>query len=129
MSLQKPGLYIAFEDIKGRGVYTALPIKSGEIIESAPILLIPAQQVPIIQKTVIYDYYFVWGPENKEAVLALGFGSIYNHASDPNATFIRDYGSDSIVFQAIKDIEPGTEITINYHESPEIKDTLWFKEV
>jgi SET domain-containing protein len=68
------------------------------------------------------NYVFVW-EDNKFAV-ALGYGSLYNHSYEPNAKYIRK--KDKILFQAIKDIKSGEEITINYNGNPKSQDKVWF---
>ena len=57
---QIPGLYIAQSSKEGRGVFTSVPINEGDIIEVCPVIEIPISQVPIIHKTVLHDYYFLW---------------------------------------------------------------------
>jgi len=123
---QRPGLYIAHCDGKGRGIFTTTPISEGEIIEICPIIKIPKFEMPIIHKTHLHDYYFLWGEELDECVIALGFGSLYNHELMPNANFILDLDNDTIDIQAIKDIEAGEEITLNYNGEPGCEDELWF---
>ena len=123
--LHIPGLYITSSDQKGRGVFTSEDLATGEMIELCPILKIPAGQVKQLDSTVIYEYYFLWDEEGFEACLALGYGSLYNHSPDPNAEILLDYEDQMIKFSSIKDIEAGTEITIDYQDgNRELK--LWF---
>ncbi len=123
---QRPGLYIAHSEGKGRGVFTSQSIGKGEVIEVCPVLIIPKVELPIIHKTVLHDYYFLWGEDLEECAIALGFGSIYNHELHPNANFILDIFNKTIDIEAIKPIEAGEEITLNYHGEPGNKDELWF---
>ncbi|MEO6191228.1 MAG: SET domain-containing protein [Saprospiraceae bacterium] len=122
---QIPGLYISM-GIHGRGVFCGQPIPKGSLIELSPVLVIPKNEVDIIHHTELHDYYFVWGEQDEEAALALGYGSLYNHSYAPNANFEMDLGNLQIRFFAIKNIAAGEEITINYHGEPESKDELWF---
>ncbi|MCC6815182.1 MAG: SET domain-containing protein-lysine N-methyltransferase [Saprospiraceae bacterium] len=119
------GLYIA-KGIQGRGVYCQKDIVKGSPIEFCPIILIPKNEVEIIHNTEIHDYYFIWGKNDEEAAIALGYGSLYNHSYKPNADFILDLSNNTINFFAIKNIKAGKEITINYHGQPENRDELWF---
>ncbi|MDF1697395.1 MAG: SET domain-containing protein [Saprospiraceae bacterium] len=123
---QKPGLYITYSEGKGRGVFTSQAIEEGEVIEICPVLIIPQEELPVIHKTVLHDYYFLWGNDLNECAIALGFGSIYNHELHPNANFILDIQNQTIDIEAIKSIEPGEEITLNYHGEPGNTDKLWF---
>jgi SET domain-containing protein len=122
---QIPGLYTAHDDQKGRGVYTSIPVSIGDLIEVCPVIVIPKVELPIIHKTILHDYYFLWGEDMDDAAIALGFGSLYNHAIHPNANFILDM-ENTIDIVAILDINPGEEVTINYHGEPGDESVLWF---
>jgi len=123
---QRPGLYITHSEGKGRGVFTSQDIAKGEVIEVCPIIVIPKAELPVIHKTVLHDYYFLWGHDLTDCAIALGFGSIYNHELMPNANFILDIEQRTIDIEAIKDISAGDEITLNYHGEPGNDDELWF---
>jgi hypothetical protein len=124
--LQKPGLYVLETNGKGRGVFTANPIEEGETIEVAHVIVIPKIELPIIHKTILHDYYFVWGEDMDECALCTGFGSLYNHEVEANATFILDFENKTIDFIAIKNINAGEEITINYNGGYGDNSPLWF---
>ena len=60
--------------------------------------------------------------------IALGFGSIYNHSYEPNATYKIKPKEKIIEFVAIKNIEKNNEITVNYNfGNPKDKTPLWFE--
>jgi SET domain-containing protein len=120
-----PDLYIAHAGHKGRGVFTAHDIPAGSLIEICPLILIPGSQAPLIDRTEVYNYYFIWN-EGRLA-LALGYGSLYNHDPAPNARVVCDYESDEIQIEAIRDIGPGEEITIHYRDEEGFKGKLWFE--
>lgn len=122
---QIPGLYIA-KGIHERGVYCSQDIPKGSTIEFCPVLVIPKDEVDIIHHTELHDYYFVWGEQDDEAAIALGYGSLYNHSYKPNADFELDIEEKLIRIFAIKNIKSGVEITFNYHGMPEAKDEIWF---
>jgi uncharacterized protein len=119
------GLYIAETDF-GRGVFTSIDISEGDLIEVCPIILIPKRELPIIHKTVLHDYYFLWGENLEDCAIALGNGSMYNHRLHPNANFILDIENKTIDIEAIKDIAAGEEITLNYNGEPGDEGELWF---
>ncbi len=123
---QIPGLYISEIQKKGRGVYTSMDITSGDTIEVCPVIIIPKLQLPIIHKTILHDYYFLWGEHMEDCAIALGFGSLYNHEVHPNANFILDLENNTIDIVAIQNISAGSEITINYHGEPGDEGDLWF---
>ena len=120
-------IFVADTEDKGRAVFTMEPIAKGTIIEVCQIIKIPKLELPILHKTVLHDYYFLWGEDLEMAAIALGYGSIYNHALNPNANFLLDFTTDTIEFEAIKDIEAGEEITVNYHGEPGESEKLWFE--
>jgi len=107
-------------------VFTSIDINEGDTIEICPVVIIPKSELPIIHKTVLHDYYFLWGEQMDACAIALGFGSLYNHAIHPNANFILDLENKTIDIQAIKSISAGSEITINYHGEPGDEEPLWF---
>lgn len=123
---QRPGLYILHSEDKGRGVYTSQEIDADEIIEVCPVLVLPPHELSIIHKTSLHDYYFLWGVEQNQCAIALGFGSLYNHKNPPNAIFEMDYDAQTIDIRSTRKIAPGDEITIDYHAGDEGGLQLWF---
>jgi SET domain-containing protein len=116
---------------KGRGVFAVSPLAGGEIIVTAPIILIPAGEWPHIEPTVLAFYIYNFGPtaDEEHAAIALGYGSLYNHSYEPNAKYIKNWDEQVIRFIAVRDIQPGEEITINYDGSPEDQTPIWFERV
>jgi len=123
---QIPGLFITHSSDKGRGVFTSIDITEGDVIEVCPVIIVPRAELPIIHKSVLHDYYFLWGEHMDECAIALGFGSLYNHEIYPNANFILDIENETIDIVAIKGIKSGEEITLNYNGEPGDETTLWF---
>lgn len=121
-----PSLYIKPSPLGGRGVFTALEIPAGSLIEQCPVIILSAKDRKIIHKTFLHDYYFLWEPDG--CALALGFGSLYNHRSEPNADYEMDYDQKTIDFICIRDIKAGEEITVNYTDGDDRQTELWFKE-
>lgn len=119
-----PRIYVAWTEEKGRGVFTLDDLKKGDLIEVCPALVLPAKDTELIDKTRLYDYYFAWeevAGSNDSAIL-LGFGSLYNHATEPNAECFSDFDDKTISIVACKNIASGEEITIAYDEPSKI----WF---
>jgi SET domain-containing protein len=112
---------------KGRGVIAGEDIDVGEKIEWCPVLTFDAKHSDDIDKTPIYDYYFLWGPNNEQLAIALGYGSIYNHSFEPNAEYVPNYKENYLEFFALRPIKEGEEITVNYNGSPENREEVWFK--
>jgi SET domain-containing protein len=112
---------------KGRGVFARVPFAKGDVVESAPIILIPSEQWHYIEPTVLALYIFNFGPQGEHAAIALGCGSLYNHSYAPNAEYIKLWEEQRIRFVAVKDIREGDEITVNYNGSPDDKSPIWFE--
>lgn len=126
LATQSPGLYIVYDDIKKRCVHCAEDIEKGSLIELAPVIIIPKAQVDVINKTVLYDYYFVWDMHEGSIAIALGYGSLYNHSDEPNADFEVQLSDGYISFRATKDIVAGDEILVDYISLKDAGAQLWF---
>lgn len=111
---------------RGRAVFARRRIAAGEVIERAPVIVIPKKHWPHAKKTILQDYAFDWGKNDKGSVIALGYVSIYCHSYSPNAQL--EQLTDELLMEvtALKRIEAGQEITINYNGDPENQDALWF---
>ena len=112
---------------KGRGVFARRAIAEGEVIESCPVLVVQAEEVRNgTAWTRLGEYCFDWG--RGTVALALGYGSLYNHSYEPNARY-EDIGGRTKLFVAIRDIETGEEITVNYNGEPGDRSPVWFEVV
>ena len=105
----------------GRGVFAVVPIPAGTLIERVPVLLIPREQVfaaaaggPSPGPQISW-YVFDWAGHTKRdyVALALGYGSIYNHADEPNAEWTPE-PPDALAFRAARNIAAGDEVFISY---------------
>jgi SET domain-containing protein len=110
----------------GRGMFATRRFLKGELIERAPVVAIDEKKWPNAAKTILSDYAFDWGEKDEHAAIALGYISIYNHSYSPNAQLEQMLDEMMMEIIAIKDIEAGEQITINYNGDPDNKDELWF---
>lgn len=114
----------------GRGAFASKDIQAGEIIEICPIIEIPTSEIEFLKKTLLINYYFVWGKAEEKRAICLGFGSLYNHSYEPNATYMKYLEDETIHFNAIKEIKKDEEITVNYnYGNPNDKSSLWIKDI
>lgn len=127
LAISTSGICVGSSLDRGRGVFATKDYDFDDIIEICPIIIFDNNQIDHLDKTEFYNYYFAWNPEKKQAAVALGYGSLYNHSYNPNAVYKKDYESDTIVIMCYKPIRKGEEITINYNCDPLCKDNLWFK--
>lgn len=101
---------------KGRGVFATRRFRAGQLIESAPALLVPKEQVEVLAATFLGHYLFTTD-NKKNLVLGLGISSMLNHSEKANAEFF--VSIDSITIKAKYAIPAGAEVTINYAWRPE----------
>lgn len=107
-----------------RGVFAAVDIKKGEVIEVAPILVLEFTDLIETKWNLLFEYYF-WMDDY--VALALGFASLYNHSKDPNCKYEINRKKKTITFTAVKDIKKDCEICFNYKGLSNPKTPLWFE--
>jgi SET domain-containing protein len=108
-------IYVGESPIHGLGVFASEKILTGELIEECPILSLPMSFGET--SSLLIDYRFNWPSgvnEWVEQVVALGFGSLYNHSESPNAYWYSNYEKRTFSFVSTRDIEPGEEIFVWY---------------
>ena len=112
----------------GRGVFAASDFKKDEVIEQCPVFVLPRKDYPIVKKTALRDYYFMWGKAT--VAICFGYGSLYNHSYEANVTYKKLIKERLIEFVALRDIEKGEEILVNYnYGNPQSKKKLWIKSI
>lgn len=107
-----------------RGVFAKEVIKKGRIIEICPIIEICANDTAAIHEESLVTYMFYFGKKKERSLIALGYGSLYNHTTNPNAIYKIEPDEQTIIFTAQKNIEKDEEITVCY--AKEEKRPLWF---
>ena len=95
-----------------RGLIATQRIDKGTLIERCPA--IAYKKNAEADKTIFAKYVFDWD-ETHEA-LALGYGSLYNHSEKRNVEVDFDLPKKEIVFTALRDIDVGEELLINYND-------------
>ena len=122
-------LRITYMGRRGRGVVADRRVEQGELVERSPVLVIPHADRAAVDPTVVFTYVFMWEHGTVEedlykhqgrAAIALGFTSLLNHSHAPNCAFIRHIDDLAIDLVALRAIEAGEELTIDYQM------TLWF---
>lgn len=121
-----PSLFMAESPGKGRGVFTSEIILRDSIIEVAPVIVMPAVDRLLLDKTLLHDYIFEWGTDKTLCCMALGLVPIYNHSYDSNCEYFMDYTNKTIMLKTVKNIEKGEEVFINYNGDFNDKTLLWF---
>jgi SET domain-containing protein len=97
---------------KGRAVHATAAIRAGELIDEAPVVIIPVADCATVERTVLAGYYFDW--DGVRGALALGLLTLCNHAARPRARVERDFTRNMMGLIALEDIAAGDEVTIDY---------------
>ena len=116
-------LEIRSDPLKGRGVFACTAIAAGALIEAAPVIIVPAAQCPLLDRTILHDYYFHWDgdPDGEgSGAVALGLVALCNHSRRPRARVRRNFAQTTLDLVALVPIAAGDEITIDYN------CPLWF---
>jgi uncharacterized protein len=123
----RPRIEVRATAERGRGVFAVDAIAEGVEIEECPVIVVPAAEVPALVQTVLRDYHFLWGPAGDASAIALGYGSLYNHADDPNALYVRKTDLGVLSFVSIRAIRAGEEITVSYNGGVGDRSPVWFE--
>jgi len=109
----------------GRGVFARLPIIAGHIIEECHCVVLGGEDDKKLQDSILRFYCF--RGTGLTSVLALGYGSLYNHAPDgvANAVYAYDGANNVITFTALRNIEEGEQVLINYGYNPLVELEKW----
>ena len=102
------GIEIHPSPIQGYGVFATKKFLPGDIIEECPLVFLKKSE-PLC---ALNDMAFGW--DENFHILALGYGSLYNHAQENNAKYYRDEENQLSIYKAIKVIYPNEEIFIHY---------------
>lgn len=109
--LVKSSVEVRPSSIDRYGVFATKDLAPNEVIEECPVVIFRPlsegdRQEAFLNRTFSWD-------DNSHA-LALGYGSIYNHGDDFNATFSIDRDDGVIKFVAAKPIAAGAEVLVYY---------------
>ena len=123
---QPTGLSVQSSPIHGLGVFTSLPLKKGELIERAPLILLETADKEYLRNTMLYHFYFVVNNQQTPAALGLGFSSLYNHSPQANSLYRISVKRQTLDIIAVRSIAAGEEITLNYNGRPDDASPVYF---
>lgn len=115
---------VRLSKIGERGVFALKDFKKSEIIECCPVIKLKPSEREYLEETIL-DYYMYPWKNLKDAAIALGLGSIYNHSDKPNAKWVCDYKKNQMIYKALQNIKKGEEITVDYNGPYEPDDMDW----
>ena len=133
MEIKPPRVYVKDTGTpKGRGVFAAERFGAGEVVEECPVILFkkPYEVLHKELKTVVFHWPVPEGAAETQA-LALGYGSLYNHANPSNLRYEVDRDSRLLRYIAAREIAADEELTINYNAdggAPVSDEDWWFEE-
>lgn len=115
---------------KGLGVFASRAIEPGKVVEESPVILLRAKfdQLENDLRQRVFDWERIASVPGTSA-LALGYGSLYNHANPANMRYEAALDGNAIRFTAIRAIDQGEELTINYNGrggAPDSTEDVWF---
>ena len=111
---------------KGRGLFADAFIKADTVIEVSPVVVMSAEERQHLEETDLRNYIFEWGNDSNQCALALGYISIYNHSYNSNCEYFMDFDENIMFIKTVKDVEPGTELTLNYNGDFNDGAEIWF---
>lgn len=126
ISYLREGIYVAATKKMGRGVFTSEAIAEGTLIELAPVIVMSAKDRILLDQTLLHDYIFEWGKDQKQCAMALGLVSVYNHSYQANCQYGMFFKQHSINIIAVRDIRAGEELFINYNGTWNDEKKVWF---
>jgi hypothetical protein len=112
--IYNPKIYADKSPIHGWGVFAKEDIIEGEVFEECPILTLPIEKGEITPLLIDYRFNYPQGNEWQEQVLALGYGSLYNHSENANAYWVSDLENRTFKFISNREIKKGEEIFVWY---------------
>lgn len=116
--LDRNVLYVSNTPSAGRGVFAAVPLIAGTLVEVSHVLLFEAGEYQQHgQHTQLDSYTYVWtkSAQGNTMALALGLGSLFNHSSSsPNVSFALDRKAGTIRYTLARNVSAGEELLICY---------------
>lgn len=126
--IRAPDVTVGPSPGRGRGVFAARRFAPEETIEICPAIALSEADARRLDATRLFDYYFGWGEDGKQAAIVLGYGSLYNHSVTPNARHCKNAEDDTMTVVAEREIAPGEEICIRYETGRNgARQAVWFE--
>ena len=123
---QHPGLEVRKSDIHGYGVFTKEFIYKDDLIEDC---VVPYQTIEpgyeyldgkLFRRNInVLEAYRFIGPKDDHGqvrfwMVATGNAMVYNHKAEPNIIWRHNINQRLISFSALRDIQPGEELCMDY---------------
>lgn len=109
------------EEVCARGVFATEQIQQGTLVEIAHCIKFSAHEYQSHGRHTVLEHYLFKGTDGT-MLLALGVGSLFNHAQKPSLDYRIDGNQSVIRYFAARNIMAEEELTIFYG------DKLWFED-
>ncbi|MCW8796408.1 MAG: SET domain-containing protein-lysine N-methyltransferase [Chlorobium sp.] len=106
-----PSVRVGKSNVSGRGVFALKNIQNGTTIERCPVLEVDEQDIG----GELLNYVF-YGDNEKERLVAMGTGMLFNHSSVPNVAYYLEetpLGPELVIY-ALRDLRKGEELFYTY---------------
>ena len=91
------------------GLFCSRPIPRGTLIHTAPCLLFPLASYESHARHTVLEHY-LYNCRNGDRLLALGYGSIFNHHREPTVDYRIEKDKLEIKYYAVRDVDVGEEL-------------------
>lgn len=94
------------------GLYALRPIPSGTHLHTAPCLIFSLSSYTSHASKTVLEHYLFNLPDGRR-LLALGYGSIFNHRDTPNVDYrASGEGGGTVTYTTCRDVEEGEEVRV-----------------
>ena len=107
-------IVVGDSSIHGQGVFAAVDIAKGEVVERCPYIVIDDDDLR--DENRLNDYLFTSPDAATDYLVVMGYGMMYNHSDDANSEWEIDTDNRFVLFTAKRDISAGEEIFQDYGE-------------
>jgi len=80
----------------------------------------------LLDQTLLHDYIFLWGKDQLQCCVALGYLSLYNHDYQANCDYEMEFDEAIIRITTVRDVPKGEELCINYNGNWNDSRPVWF---
>ena len=107
-------------------MYAREDLKKNRILEISPVIVLAPAERLLLDQTLLHDYIFIWGTDQQQCCVALGYVSMYNHSYQSNCVYEMNYDEQTIRITAVRFIPAGEELSINYNGDWNNPAPVWF---
>ncbi|MBM5793973.1 MAG: SET domain-containing protein [Cyanobacteria bacterium K_DeepCast_0m_m1_088] len=90
---------------------------------------VPYHELPQEIQNIMFNWAALIGSGVNLHAIALGYGSLYNHADQANCAYTGNIDDQTLTITSLRNIQAGEELTINYDHPTgqgEINAQSWF---